>query len=61
MEEKLHQEILDYLHKLYINKNTDYCNAASDTYKRYGMISYLIRLEHNLNRARGNVTVKNNL
>lgn len=50
--EELHQQILDYIHELYITKNNDYGNSAHDTYTKYGLVSYLIRLEDKLNRAR---------
>ena len=48
----LHQEILDYLHRLYIAKNADYDNSVHDTYEKYGLISFLVRMEDKLNRVR---------
>lgn len=47
-----HQELLDYLHKLYIDKNTDYGDSVHETYLKYGLTSYLVRMEDKLNRAR---------
>ena len=52
MNEELHQELLDYIHKLYITKNKDYGSSVHDTYTKYGFTSYLVRLEDKLNRAR---------
>lgn len=52
MNEKLHQELLDYIHKLYITKNKDYGSSTHDTYIKYGFTSFLVRLEDKLNRAR---------
>lgn len=52
MNEKLHQELLDYIHKLYITKNKDYGSSTHDTYTKYGFTSFLVRLEDKLNRAR---------
>lgn len=54
MEEKieLHQELIDYLHDLYIRKNTDYGDSVHDTYTKYGLTSFLVRIEDKLNRAR---------
>lgn len=52
MNEKLHQELLDYIHKLYIIKNKDYGSSVHDTYIKYGFTSYLVRLEDKLNRAK---------
>jgi len=49
---ELHKEILDYLHDLYIKKNTDYGNSVHDTFERYGLVSFLVRIEDKLNRAR---------
>lgn len=47
-----HQELLDNLHELYINKNHDYGDSVHDTYIKYGFTSFLVRLEDKLNRAR---------
>jgi hypothetical protein len=51
-KEKLHQELLDGLHKLYITKNHDYGDSVHNTYEKYGLTSYLVRMEDKLNRAR---------
>lgn len=54
MEHKiqLHKELIDYLHDLYITKNADYGDSVHDTYIKYGLTSFLVRLEDKLNRAR---------
>lgn len=54
IEEKIeaHQELLDGLHNLYITKNRDYGDSVHDTYEKYGLVSFLVRLEDKLNRAR---------
>lgn len=54
MEQKiqLHKELVDYLHNLYITKNADYGDSVHDTYEKYGLVSFLVRLEDKLNRAR---------
>jgi hypothetical protein len=54
IEEKIqkHQELLDTLHEVYIAKNHDYGDSVHDTYNKYGIISFLVRLEDKLNRAR---------
>ena len=52
MNEKLHQELLDYIHNLYMTKNKDYGSSTHDTYTKYGFTSFLVRLEDKLNRAR---------
>ena len=47
-----HQEILNQIRTLYINKNHDYGDSVHDTYEKYGLVSFLVRLEDKLNRAR---------
>lgn len=47
-----HQKILDYIHKLYETKNNDYGDSVHETYKRYGLTSFLVRIEDKLNRVR---------
>ena len=49
---ELHKEMLDSMHNLYITKNHDYGNSVHDTYEKYGLISFLVRIEDKLNRAR---------
>ena len=49
---QLHQELVEYLHNLYITKNADYGDSVHDTYTKYGLTSFLVRLEDKLNRAR---------
>lgn len=54
IEEKieLHKQLLDNLHTLYVTKNKDYGDSVHDTYEKYGLVSFLVRLEDKLNRAR---------
>ena len=49
---ELHKKMLDDMHNLYITKNHDYGNSVHDTYEKYGLTSFLIRIEDKLNRAR---------
>lgn len=46
-----HQEICDYIHQLYIKKNNDYGGSVTDTYKKFGIVSFLVRMEDKLNRV----------
>lgn len=48
---KLHQELLDSMHKLYITKNSDYGDSVHDTYMKYGIDSFLVRMTDKLNRV----------
>lgn len=54
MENKieLHQQILNNMHELYIKKNHDYGDSVHDTYLKYGLTSFLVRIEDKLNRVR---------
>lgn len=47
-----HKELLENLHTLYVTKNHDYGDSVHDTYMKYGITSFLVRLEDKLNRAR---------
>ena len=54
MEEKFakHKEIVLGLNELYVAKNKDYGDSVHDTYTKYGLTSFLVRLEDKLNRVR---------
>lgn len=47
-----HKKIVMGLHKLFVRKSTDYGRSTHDTYQKYGLTSFLVRLEDKLNRAR---------
>lgn len=47
-----HRDIVLGLNKLYADKNADYGDSVHDTYMKYGLTSFLVRLEDKLNRAR---------
>lgn len=49
---KLHEQLLNDLHILYKTKNADYGDSVHDTYVKYGLTSYLVRVEDKINRAR---------
>lgn len=49
---ELHDKMLKNMHDLYIAKNHDYGNSVHDTYEKYGLTSFLVRIEDKLNRAR---------
>lgn len=49
---KVHGELLKKLATLYSTKNADYGDSVSETYKRYGLTSFLVRMEDKLNRVR---------
>lgn len=47
-----HKKILEEMNELYARKNADYGNSVGETYQKYGAVSYLVRIEDKLNRAR---------
>lgn len=49
---EMHKEIIDSMHDLYVRKNKDYGDSVHDTYERYGMTSFLVRMEDKLNRVK---------
>lgn len=49
---EMHMDVLNRLHDLYIRKNADYGDSVSETYNKYGMTSFLVRMEDKLNRIR---------
>lgn len=49
---QLHQKYLDIMHELYKTKNFDYGDSVHHTYKKYGMTSYLVRVEDKINRVK---------
>lgn len=49
---ELHQQILNEMHNLYERKNHDYGDSVHDTYMKYGLTSFLVRIEDKLNRIR---------
>lgn len=49
---QLHEDLLKQMHDLYIRKNHDYGDSVHDTYVKYGLTSFLVRMEDKLNRVR---------
>ena len=37
---KEHQDLMNYLHNLYVVKNHDYGDSVHDTYTKYGLTSF---------------------
>ena len=49
---ELHKKLLDNMHELYIKKNSDYGDSVHETYRKYGLVSFLVRIEDKLNRVK---------
>ena len=45
-----HKELCDRIHNTCVIKNHDYGNSASDLYKKFGLISYIVRMNDKMNR-----------
>lgn len=56
--ESIHKKLLDDMHELYIRKNRDYGSSVTDTYEKFGLTSFLVRLSDKLNRVT-NLTINN--
>ena len=48
----LHKNIIDSLHDIYIAKNADYGDSVHLTYEKYGLTSFLVRMEDKINRVK---------
>lgn len=51
-ELKLFKEITDEMLEIYKAKNTDYGSSVSDTYRDFGLVSFLVRIQDKLNRLK---------
>lgn len=49
---EMHKNIIDGIHNLYVAKNHDYGDSVHDTFEKYGLTSFLVRIEDKLNRVR---------
>lgn len=49
---KMFQDIVDEMTNIYVDKNHDYGDSVHDTYERYGMTSFLVRMEDKINRIK---------
>lgn len=56
---ELHKVLCDKIHNTCVAKNKDYGNSATVTYNRYGMVSYLVRMEDKINRIKSLTVDKN--
>lgn len=48
--EHVYDSILKNMKDIYIAKNHDYGNSVSTTFERYGLTSFLVRMEDKINR-----------
>lgn len=48
---ELHKEICDTMHELYKRKNHDYGDSVSDTFDKFGIDAFLVRMYDKINRV----------
>lgn len=46
------KEITQKMLDIYVKKNTDYGSSVSDTYKDFGLVSFLVRMQDKMNRLK---------
>ena len=49
-KQEAHRAVLDRLHGIYLIKNAKYGDSTTDTFKKFGVISYAVRLNDKLRR-----------
>lgn len=52
MKEELFKDITNEMYELWKRKNTDYGSSVSDTYKDFGLVSFLVRMQDKMNRLK---------
>lgn len=52
MDVEMLRQIFNELLDIYEKKNHDYGDSVEDTYRKYGLVSFLVRMEDKLNRLR---------
>lgn len=45
-----HKQLCDKIHKICSDKNKDYGNSASELFEKFGLISYVVRINDKVNR-----------
>ena len=52
LREEMFKDIVDEMYDIYIAKNSDYGSSVSDTYKDFGLVSFLVRMQDKMNRLK---------
>ena len=52
LREEMFKSIADEMYDIYIAKNSDYGSSVSDTYKDFGLVSFLVRMQDKMNRLK---------
>lgn len=51
-KEEVFKEITNEMYEIFLAKNTDYGSSVSDTYKDFGLVSFLVRMQDKMNRLK---------
>lgn len=51
-KEQLYEDIVYEMYEIFKKKNTDYGSSVSDTYKDFGLVSFLVRMQDKMNRLK---------
>lgn len=60
MREELFKQITNEMFELWKRKNADYGSSVTDTYKDFGIVSFLVRMQDKMNRLK-TITKKESL
>lgn len=52
MREELFKQITNEMFELWKRKNADYGSSVTDTYKDFGIVAYLVRMQDKMNRLK---------
>lgn len=52
MREELFKQITNEMFELWKRKNADYGSSVTDTYKDFGIVSFLVRMQDKMNRLK---------
>lgn len=50
--EEMFSKITEDMYYLYVTKNADYGSSVTNTYKDFGLVSFLVRMQDKLNRLK---------
>lgn len=56
MKTQRHKELMEEMHRTYVDKNQDYGNSFSKAYEEFGSIAGLVQIGHKYNRLKNIIT-----
>lgn len=48
---KTYDKIAESMRDIYVRKNSDYGSSITDTYNKYGLVSFLVKMQDKINRV----------